>query len=530
MLVWQNNRLKLVMLVVVLAVVAVGAGLIGLQTTYAERIYPGVTVQGVSVGGLTVQEATSRLTERLTDPRDLGIELLVGEHTWRLSWADVGMRYDHQRTAEAAYDVGRREVWFQRMRLLAPIGARSLHHIEPEVIPPDPERIRSLLQRAAALVDVAPSEAELHLTAQAITGASGRAGHRLDVETGVTQVVTALMNRRQSVTLSLRVVPPKLNEPEPARSQASSLLLQPFILEADDPVTDYAEEFIATQEEVVRWLRPVTEHTGDSARLVLHVDEAAVRNWLSGVASQSGPQQELDVSETLTRTIAALESGRHVAIARFQHPEGIYVVQPGDNMFDIAYNHGFPLWRFTEANPDVDPEALEIGMQLTVPSLDVLLPEPIAPGKLIEINLTQQRLRAYQDGDLVFDFTCSTGMSSTPTIAGQFQVLFKEESAFAGRWSLDMPYFMAIYQEGPEFFNGIHELPITASGHRMWASALGWPASYGCVILDVGDAEALYNWAPVGTLVRIVGQAPRPVEPDVQPQEEMEVIEPPPPD
>jgi hypothetical protein len=87
-------------------------------------------------------------------------------------------------------------------------------------------------------------------------------------------------------------------------------------------------------------------------------------------------------------------------------------------------------------------------------------------------------------------------------------VLFKEPQAYAQRWSLEMPYFMAVYYEGPDFANGIHELPITAGGHRLWAGYLGWPASYGCIILDVGDAEKLYDWAPVGTLVRIEGVAP----------------------
>jgi hypothetical protein len=67
---------------------------------------------------------------------------------------------------------------------------------------------------------------------------------------------------------------------------------------------------------------------------------------------------------------------------------------------------------------------------------------------------------------------------------------------------------MAIYHERPGFANGIHELPIRADGQRLWASILGWPASYGCIILNVGDAEKLYDWAPVGTLVRIEGVAP----------------------
>ncbi|NLF00607.1 MAG: L,D-transpeptidase family protein, partial [Anaerolineales bacterium] len=181
---------------------------------------------------------------------------------------------------------------------------------------------------------------------------------------------------------------------------------------------------------------------------------------------------------------------------------------PGDNLFDIAYSYGFPRWQLEVANPDVEPSALEIGMELVIPSIDVLLPEPIAPGKLIEVNLPEQRLRAYEEGQLRYEFTCSSGMSSTPTIAGQFQVLIKEDVAYAPRWDLDMPYFLGIYLEGPDFYNGIHELPIAGDGRRLWAGVLGWPASYGCIILDIGDAATLYDWAPIGTLVRIKGVAP----------------------
>ncbi|MGD2147024.1 MAG: L,D-transpeptidase family protein, partial [Anaerolineae bacterium] len=208
------------------------------------------------------------------------------------------------------------------------------------------------------------------------------------------------------------------------------------------------------------------------------------------------------------RTLAALDASEHQVPSLVRHPEATYVVQPGDVLFDIAYRHGFPQWRLEEANPDLEPDQLAVGMELTIPSIDVLFPEPLAPAKRIEIDLPEQRLRAYEDDELVYDFICSSGISTTPTIAGSFQVLFKEPEAYAQRWDLEMPYFIAIYQEGPEFANGIHELPITAGGHRLWSGYLGWPASYGCIILDIGDAEKLYDWAPVGTLVRIEGVAP----------------------
>ena len=80
------------------------------------------------------------------------------------------------------------------------------------------------------------------------------------------------------------------------------------------------------------------------------------------------------------------------------------------------------------------------------------------------------------------------------------QVLSKEESAYASLWDLWMPHFMAIYEAGPGFYNGLHGLPTLSSGRRLWEGLLGSPASYGCIILGLEEAEILYHWAEVGVV------------------------------
>jgi hypothetical protein len=508
--------------VLFLCIVA-GGTLPAYPISYAERVYPGVSVRDVDLGGLTVEEATAALIEELPAPTTQVIELRAGDQAWPLSWADVGQGYDYAGTAEAAYRVGRQEPWYDWVLVAWRIRFQG-YCLEPLFVRADPARVMAALEALAPVVSVPPIDAQLHIGPDGVRASPGQPGRALDVEASVSWVIWALAHSARALAAAEDVgrvsipaeevelvtlpVPPRLSEPEPAYTLAQSLLSQPFALVADDPLTDYLAEFVALPARMVAWLRAVPEYAEDAGQMTLKMSEGAVEAWLREVAPQFEPERILDVTETLSRTLAALDAGEHQAHSHIRHPEGTYVVQPGDIFFDIAYSYGFPQWRLEEANPDVDPEALAIGMELTIPSIDVLFPHPLVPDKRIEISLAEQRLRAYEGDQLIYDFTCSSGMTSTPTIAGQFQVLFKEPSAYASRWSLEMPYFMGVYQEGPDFSNGIHELPITADGRRLWSGVLGWPASYGCIILDIGDAETLYNWAPVGTLVRITGVAP----------------------
>ncbi len=489
--------------------VALGSVIVAYPTFYTGRIYPGVSVQDVQVGGLTVEEATTLLTSHLSAPSAQVIELQGSTHSWKLDWADVGREIAWAQTAGSAYQVARRGTWHERVLSAWRVRFHG-STIEPSVDPADPERVRVLLDTIAPQVHVPPTDAALHIDPEGVTCVPSTPGRALDVETTTEKVMAALNSGVAEVKIATVPVPPTVRDPEPGCTHARSLLSQPFTLIANDPLTHHqADEltkphFQAQPEQVATWLQAVAS----SNRMVLQMERPRVQIWLLEIAPQLEPELILDVEETLKRALAALRAGEHQAQAAIRHPETTYVVQPGDTLFDIAYSHGFPQWRLEEANPDVRPGELLIGMELTIPSIDVLFPEPLVPGKHIEIDLPEQRLRAYENDELVYEFTCSSGMTSTPTIAGQFQVLFKEPKAHAQRWSLEMPYFMAIYYEGPDFANGIHELPIRSNGQRLWASVLGWPASYGCIILDVGDAEKLYHWAPLGTLVHIEGVAP----------------------
>jgi lipoprotein-anchoring transpeptidase ErfK/SrfK len=123
--------------------------------------------------------------------------------------------------------------------------------------------------------------------------------------------------------------------------------------------------------------------------------------------------------------------------------------------------------------------------------------QPTAPtghtGRWIDVDLSNQMLYAYEDSNLVASFLVSTGVAAYPTVTGEFHIYVKYVSTLMtgpGYYLPNVPYTMYFY-EG----YGIHG--------TYWHNNFGHPMSHGCINMRTSDAEWMFNWASVGTLVNI---------------------------
>jgi lipoprotein-anchoring transpeptidase ErfK/SrfK len=109
----------------------------------------------------------------------------------------------------------------------------------------------------------------------------------------------------------------------------------------------------------------------------------------------------------------------------------------------------------------------------------------------IEIDLTTQRLIAWEGANPVYAVIISTGKDGTPTPTGTFAIQSKYETARMQGEGYDVPDvpFTMYYYRG----YAIHG--------AYWHNNFGTPVSHGCTNVAVNHAEWLFNWADIGTSV-----------------------------
>jgi hypothetical protein len=141
----------------------------------------------------------------------------------------------------------------------------------------------------------------------------------------------------------------------------------------------------------------------------------------------------------------------------------------------------------------------ELGWEeLPGPTLDqpVFVPAPtwaIQEERWIDVDLSEQRVTAYEGQTPVKSYLVSTGLPRTPTPEGQFRIWIKlryDDMAGADYYLEDVPWVMYFYRG-----YGFHGV--------WWHGNWGHPMSHGCINQPNDMAEWLFSFAELGTLVNI---------------------------
>jgi vancomycin resistance protein YoaR len=243
----------------------VGA-LLAYQGQYAERIYPGVTVDGVAVAGLTRDAAKATLERSLARYGRGEVVLVVQDGEVRIPYAALGRRADLDTLVDLAWSVGR--------SLPGPLdraaeGVRSLldgTRIGPLVLV-DAAAVAREVARAAEAIDREPVDATAAVTEDGFATTPAEAGRGLPQE----EVAQALLEQ-----LAVPEAPSTLEVP------VELVPIEPAVDDADAAAAVAAATRIAQDVSLV------------SGKESWTIEAATVRPWIRFVATAAGYRPVVD--------------------------------------------------------------------------------------------------------------------------------------------------------------------------------------------------------------------------------------------
>lgn len=199
------------------------------QLIFSGRVFPGVSVNGIDVGGLTPAKAAERLQNAMPYPTQGRVAIQFGDQTWVASPQELGLFLDPETSASLAYQVGRGGGLFTALQ--DQFNAwNSGTSVSPALV--FDQRIAYLyISNIAAQVDQPVVEANLTLNGVDVQVTAGQKGRAVDIETTLDAV------SRQIQTLQDGIVPLVVKETVPAVQDVSkqaelarAILSQPLTL------------------------------------------------------------------------------------------------------------------------------------------------------------------------------------------------------------------------------------------------------------------------------------------------------------
>jgi lipoprotein-anchoring transpeptidase ErfK/SrfK len=178
-----------------------------------------------------------------------------------------------------------------------------------------------------------------------------------------------------------------------------------------------------------------------------------------------------------------------------------HIVEAAQELGLIAKLYGVSVQDIVTLNSIANADLIYPGQELLIPAAGVYEPtqaDAPAPsttsGKAIVVSVSTQRIYAFENGTLIRSHLVSTGRAETPTVLGDYAIQRKyvaDDMAGPGYFLPQVPH--AMY-----FFQGY------AIHGTYWHNNFGRPMSHGCVNLPSDESGWWFQWAEMGTPVRVV--------------------------
>jgi len=200
---------------------------------HSGHIYPGVSIGGVDLSGMQPAQAARVLAEKLTFPETGKVVFQDGSTVWVAKPAELGLTFDVQANALAAYDFGRQGNPLLRTfrQLDAWHGGKNL----PPQYTYDERTAQAYLRNIAAQLDQPTIEAGLSLQGTEVIATPGQIGRQVDLPATLGPLESQLSAMTDGILPVLVVeTPPVILDASQQAEEARKILSAPLVLQLPD--------------------------------------------------------------------------------------------------------------------------------------------------------------------------------------------------------------------------------------------------------------------------------------------------------
>lgn len=226
---------------------------LGYQLLYAGRIFPGVSVAGVDLSGLSRDEAAVKLNETLSYSITGKILFRDGEKAWMASPAELGMVFDPSSSAVAAYKLGRSGGLFGALsgQMHAAGGGVSI----PPAVVFDQRVAYQYLSQISSQINQPVVEASLNLEGTNVVAQPGQVGRELKIDATLLYLAAQLQTFSDGeVKLIVQELQPQILDVSAQADTARQILSQPLTLTIPNATSNDPGPYIYIPEVVANLL------------------------------------------------------------------------------------------------------------------------------------------------------------------------------------------------------------------------------------------------------------------------------------
>lgn len=258
---------------------------LGYQLMYAGRIFPGVSVAGVDLSGLTRDDAALKLSQTLSYPITGKILFRDGEKVWVASPAELGMVFDPSSTAGAAFQLGRSGGLFGSIS--GQIQARSSGADVPAVILFDQRVATQYLSQIGTQINQPLTEASLELEGTNVVAKAGQVGRELKIEATMVYLGAQLQTFTDAeVPLVVQELQPQILDVSAQADAARQVLSQPLTLTIQNSTDGDPGPYVYDVQVLASLLGVQRVQNGTQTEVHVVLNSEGLRNLLNPIKAE----------------------------------------------------------------------------------------------------------------------------------------------------------------------------------------------------------------------------------------------------